>query len=183
MVFGPKRIESESIKEFKLSDGTFIDMEQADSIFPSLYTAPNSDGYDPDLPRNEVRVQSLIYALARARKSSGRLNKDDIERASLTLNLYGKSDRGIDASLQEVQREWREPSTAVYKRVAVHTAQSESENQFSDADEAEVLNTPSVCLSTDLSGVHATPKQSAPTTTPAPPRLHAPPHAPPSPPA
>ena len=99
--------KNEGLKEFKLSDGTFIDMDQADQIFPSLYTAPNSDGYDPDLPRNEVRVQSLIYALARARKSSGRLNKDDIERASLTLNLYGKSDRGIDASLQEVQREFQ----------------------------------------------------------------------------
>ena len=34
-----------------------------------------------------------------------RLNKDDIERASLTLNLYGKSDKGIDASLEVVQVE------------------------------------------------------------------------------
>ena len=29
--------KNEGLKEFKLSDGTFIDMEQADSIFPSLY--------------------------------------------------------------------------------------------------------------------------------------------------
>jgi len=99
--------KNEGLKEFKLSDGTFIDMDQADSIFPTLYTSPGSGGYDADLPKNEVRVQSLIYALARARKSSGRLNKDDIERASLTLNLYGKSDLGIDASLQEVQREFQ----------------------------------------------------------------------------
>ena len=81
--------KNEGLKEFKLSDGTFIDMDQADAIFPTLYTSPSSGGYDADLPKNEVRVQSLIYALARARKSSGRLNKDDIERASLTLNLYG----------------------------------------------------------------------------------------------
>jgi len=97
--------KAEGLKEFKLTDGTMMDIEQGDLVYPSLFS--NGSGYDPDLPRNEVRIQSLIYALARARKASGRLNKDDIERASLTLNLYGKSDLGIDASLREVQREFQ----------------------------------------------------------------------------
>jgi len=75
-----------------------IPVSDLDTIF-------TKDFYDPAIPAMQVRAQSLIYALARSRKSSGRLNKDDIERASLTLNLYGKSDRGIDASLEVVQVE------------------------------------------------------------------------------
>ena len=70
-----------------------------------LDTVFTKDFYDPEIPAMQVRAQSLIYALARSRKASGRLNKDDIERASLTLNLYGKSDYGIDASLEVVQVE------------------------------------------------------------------------------
>ena len=85
-------------KEFELGDGSMMDIEQGESIF-------SGDFYDPEITKMEVRAQSLIYALARSRKSSGRLNKDDIERAALTLNLYGKSDKGIDASLEVVQVE------------------------------------------------------------------------------
>ena len=43
------------------------------------------------LSANEVRANSIIYAIARARKSSGRLNLDDIERAAQDLNIYGDS--------------------------------------------------------------------------------------------
>lgn len=81
-----------------LGDGDSVPVSDLDGVF-------TKDFYDPQLEKNEVRAQSLIYALARSRKASGRLNKDDIERASLTLNLYGKSDYGIDASLEVVQGE------------------------------------------------------------------------------
>jgi hypothetical protein len=47
--------------------------------------------FDTELPANEVRANSIIYAIARARKSSGRLNLDDIERAAKDLNIYGDS--------------------------------------------------------------------------------------------
>lgn len=47
--------------------------------------------FDTELPANEVRANSIIYAIARARKSSGRLNLDDIERAAQDLNIYGDS--------------------------------------------------------------------------------------------
>tara|TARA_A100001015_G_scaffold321416_1_gene452027 strand:- start:310 stop:2484 length:2175 start_codon:yes stop_codon:yes gene_type:complete len=86
-------------KTVELGDGDSISMEDMDTIFGS------KDFYDPVLAKNKVRTQSLIYALARARKASGRLNKDDIERASLSLNIYGKSDLGIQASLSVVQVE------------------------------------------------------------------------------
>jgi len=81
-----------------LGDGDSVPVSDLDGVFTKEF-------YDPELEKNEVRAQSLIYALARSRKASGRLNKDDIERASLTLNLYGKSDYGIDASLEVVQGE------------------------------------------------------------------------------
>ena len=44
--------------------------------------------FQKDLPLNEAASTAIIYALARARKSSGRLNLDDIERAAETLNIY-----------------------------------------------------------------------------------------------
>jgi len=81
-----------------LGDGDSVPVTDLDGVF-------TKDFYDPAIDKMQVRAQSLIYALARSRKASGRLNKDDIERASLTLNLYGKSDRGIDASLEVVQVE------------------------------------------------------------------------------
>ena len=85
-------------KNVVLGDGDSVPVSDLDGVFTKEF-------YDPELEKNEVRAQSLIYALARSRKASGRLNKDDIERASLTLNLYGKSDYGIDASLEVVQGE------------------------------------------------------------------------------
>ena len=47
--------------------------------------------FDTELSANEVRANSIIYAIARARKSSGRLNLDDIERAAKDLDIYGDS--------------------------------------------------------------------------------------------
>jgi hypothetical protein len=89
---------ADGAKEFELGDGSTVDTDVAKDIFGILK-------YDPEIPKNEVRTQSLIYALARARKTTGRLNKDDVERASLTLNLYGKSDLGVKASLEVIQVE------------------------------------------------------------------------------
>ena len=89
---------ADGAKEFQLGDGSTVDTDVAQDIF-------GISKYDPEIPKNEVRTQSLIYALARARKTTGRLNKDDVERASLTLNLYGKSDLGVKASLEVIQVE------------------------------------------------------------------------------
>ena len=43
--------------------------------------------------------------MARARKSSGRLNLDDIERAAETLNIYNDSSQAILTKLKVVQDE------------------------------------------------------------------------------
>ena len=55
--------------------------------------------FDVDLPANQVRANSIIYAIARARKSSGRLNLDDIERAAKDLNIYGDSSVDVIAKI------------------------------------------------------------------------------------
>jgi len=61
--------------------------------------------FDTQLPENEARIQAIIYALARARKSSGRLNLDDIERAAQTLNIYNDSAPAIVKKLETVEDE------------------------------------------------------------------------------
>ena len=55
--------------------------------------------FDTDLPANQVRANAIIYAIARARKSSGRLNLDDIERAAKDLNIYGDSSAAVIAKI------------------------------------------------------------------------------------
>jgi len=55
--------------------------------------------FDTELSANEVRANSIIYAIARARKSSGRLNLDDIERAAKDLNIYGDSSVDVIAKI------------------------------------------------------------------------------------
>ena len=55
--------------------------------------------FDTELPANQVRANSIIYAIARARKSSGRLNLDDIQRAAQDLNIYGDSSADVIAKI------------------------------------------------------------------------------------
>lgn len=45
--------------------------------------------FDPTLPENKVRQNALAYALARARKGSGRLNQDDVENARRDVKITG----------------------------------------------------------------------------------------------
>lgn len=61
--------------------------------------------FDTKIPENEARAQAIIYALARARKSSGRLNLDDIQRAAETLNIYNDSSTAILTKLRVVEED------------------------------------------------------------------------------
>ena len=81
-VIGKAELDSGAMKDNKGRD-LWESEEQRDLIFNKLRW------YDTELPANEVRANSIIYAIARARKSSGRLNLDDIERAAKDLNIYG----------------------------------------------------------------------------------------------
>ena len=60
------------------------------------------ESYDPELAKNRVRQNSVIYALARVRKTTGRLNLDDIKRAAAALDPSFISAYGIRSALSEV---------------------------------------------------------------------------------
>ena len=48
--------------------------------------------FKPELADNRARINAIVYALARARKSTGRLNMDDIERAYRDVKITGPID-------------------------------------------------------------------------------------------
>ena len=61
--------------------------------------------FDTKMPENEARAGAIIYALARARKPTGRLNLDDVERAAEILNIYNDSSQAILTKLKVVEEE------------------------------------------------------------------------------
>jgi hypothetical protein len=77
---------------FEGTDGRTAEQEK-NMIFKKLRL------FDTELPANQVRANAIIYAIARARKSSGRLNLDDIERAAKDLNIYGDSSADVIAKI------------------------------------------------------------------------------------
>ena len=83
-----EQARNEGKKEINLGNGITLGGDDADDLFGLLQ-------FQKDLPLNEAASTAIIYALARARKASGRLNKDDIERAAATLNLYGESSKSV----------------------------------------------------------------------------------------
>ena len=62
--------------------------------------------FNPEISKNKVRLNSIYYALARARKSTGRLNVDDINNAREAIDLFGLGGSdAIKASLSIVYEE------------------------------------------------------------------------------
>ena len=54
--------------------------------------------FRPELADNRARINAIVYALARARKSTGRLNMDDIERAFRDIKITGAIDSATVAT-------------------------------------------------------------------------------------
>ena len=96
-----EQARNEGRKEVNLGNGLILDEDNADDLFGLLQ-------FQKDLPLNEAASTAIIYALARARKASGRLNKDDIERAAATLNLYGESSKSVTTKLDFVISELKD---------------------------------------------------------------------------
>jgi len=62
--------------------------------------------FKPQLAQNRVRINAIAYAVARSRKSSGRLNLDDIQRAYESLKITGLIDsKTVTAGLLQVRNE------------------------------------------------------------------------------
>ncbi len=80
--------------------------------------------FDPDIAANEIKLNSIYYAIARSRKRTGRLNVDDIRAARDSLTLYtldftkASSDQ-IIAALDTVEMELQgfvDAQTNAYKQ-------------------------------------------------------------------
>ena len=91
-------------------------------IYNELFIKPR-ENYDADIAANEIKLNSIYYAIARARKRTGRLNVDDIKAARSSLKLYtldftsASSDQIISA-LNTVELELRgfvDAQTDTYK--------------------------------------------------------------------
>ena len=90
----------DSIKSFGKTKTVSKDVNLAMLMDPMFYTGL---GYDPTYAQNKVRENIIVYALARAQKPTGRLNVDDVKRASTSVNISGmQSDERVRAQLQEV---------------------------------------------------------------------------------
>ena len=89
--------------------------------------------FDEDLPENEARANAIIYAIARARKSSGRLNLDDVERAAMDLNLFGwTSSVSVIKKLEFLESDLRRARMQSYSDLAVIPAFEESFNRMKE---------------------------------------------------
>ena len=78
-------------------------------MYQQLFNSQNliRQGFDEDIVQNMIRVNSIYYALARSRKSTGRLNMDDINNAKDALQLYNVTTpiSKVAASLNTVEKE------------------------------------------------------------------------------
>jgi len=94
-----------------------------------------SQGYDPSYAENKVRENFIIYGLARANKPSGRLNVDDIKRASDAISIYGaKAPQDVIAALKEVDRKIKQAQAGLlrtYPEIII------KDPTFSDRSKAE----------------------------------------------
>ena len=73
-------------------------------------------GYDPTYAQNKVKEIFIIYGLARALKSTGRLNVDDIQRASEAVSIYGlQSPQQAIAKLEQVALKLSDAQKAIIR--------------------------------------------------------------------
>jgi hypothetical protein len=85
----------------------YSDLESQEALIYQEFFVKPRQNYDPALAANEIKLNSIYYALARARKPTGRLNVDDIRNAKQSLQLYNldtSSDTVITA-LQSIEYE------------------------------------------------------------------------------
>tara|TARA_R110000803_G_scaffold101607_1_gene169547 strand:- start:390 stop:2147 length:1758 start_codon:yes stop_codon:yes gene_type:complete len=93
-------------------------------------------GYDKTYAQNKVRENIIIYALARAQKPTGRLNVDDVKRASDSVNISGlQSDERVQAQLEEVLKFINRGIQSIYDQGYQQNTKGENYNIF-DSNQA-----------------------------------------------
>ena len=94
-------------------------------------------GYDTSYAENKVRENFIIYGLARANKPTGRLNVDDIKRASDAVSIYGaKAPQDVIAALKEVDRKIRQAQEGLLRAYPEIIMKDPT---FSNRDKAEEI--------------------------------------------
>ena len=106
--------DRQSIMDAAVEDSKFnhLDPKDADAI-RALFDPSDErsaafwgGNFDPALAENRTRINGVAYVLARARKSSGRLNLDDIQRAYADLQITGVIDaRSVLVKLNTIRSE------------------------------------------------------------------------------
>ena len=106
-----KRLENNVINHLKSEYTKYTDDPNAMNF--STEAGMGSEEYEiyrtffnPDIPQNKIRMNSIYYTLARARKDTGRLNVNDIENAKESINIFGlEGSDAIKASLNIIYEE------------------------------------------------------------------------------
>jgi hypothetical protein len=118
----------DSIKSFGKTKTVSKDVNLAMLMDPMFYTGL---GYDPTYAQNKVRENIIVYALARAQKPTGRLNVDDVKRASTSVNISGmQSDERVRAQLQEVLKFINRGIESIYNQGYQQNYQGKNTNIF-----------------------------------------------------
>lgn len=77
-----------------------------------------ADFFDPALPRNDVFENAVAYGLARARKGSGRLNREDVINARKDVKFTGlKSKDEVLASIDAINAELNTSQRDIERRL------------------------------------------------------------------
>ena len=122
----------------------YSDLESDENkIYQEFFVKPRKN-YDPALAANEIKLNSIYYAIARARKPTGRLNVDDVNNAKASLSLYdldSSSDRVI-TSLNAVENELRgfvNAQNQIYERAGYEKGflYNYNPSRFSTAEELQ----------------------------------------------
>ena len=104
------------LREVVPSKGLITRRVSIDDFFGDRgFATYRSLGYNEDFARLKVQENLIIYALARALKPTGRLNVDDIKRASDLVNLQGfTSPEYVRGQLKEILRFIRKAQVDLY---------------------------------------------------------------------
>jgi len=105
--------DRQAVLNSAIEDSKFSHLDPKDADAIRALFDPNDersaafwDNFDPALAENRTRINGVAYVLARARKSSGRLNLDDIQRAYADLQITGIIDaRSVLVKLNTIREE------------------------------------------------------------------------------
>ena len=105
--------DRQAVLDSAIEDSKFSHLDPKDADAIRALFDPNDersaafwDNFDPALAENRTRINGVAYVLARARKSSGRLNLDDIQRAYADLQITGVIDaRSVLVKLNTIREE------------------------------------------------------------------------------